>query len=172
MVEDVVRVEAKESRPLNDYEAWSLPHISYRVAELELAETIRQRKVARDAEIEEWLPTSNLFDVHTDAGEEFILEEINGFRKATRTHANQFHVVWVPRTFAADADFPVALPEVSGLPWEPSEEDWVSATSFYRMYKADPIVWNQMRYWKQGVLEGVLLDGVWGGVDVEGEEEE
>ena len=40
------------------------------------------------------------------------------------------------------------------------------------MYKADPIVWNQMRYWKQGVLEGVLLDGVWGGVDVEGEEEE
>jgi hypothetical protein len=59
-------------------------------------------------------------------------------------------------------DFPDELPEVKGLPWEESEEDWVKATAYYGMYKNDPVFWTQMKYLKQSVEQvgvGVEVGG-------------
>jgi len=56
---DVKRVEAGESRSMNEYGKWSLPYISSRGDEHANAKVLVLRRVDRDIMIEEWLAYSN-----------------------------------------------------------------------------------------------------------------
>jgi hypothetical protein len=98
------------------------------------AKVIRLKKAEREVLFREWLPTSNVWD---NRDESFVIEKFDGFRKrgVDGAKADQFHVVWKPRVFAADVDFPNELPEVLGLPWDEYDEDWMSARSLMTNYK-------------------------------------
>jgi hypothetical protein len=75
---------------------------------------------------------------------------------------NEFRVVWEPRVFESDYDFPDELPEVKGLPWDRSDYDWQPASGFLRQ-KNDPILGPQMVLLREsggavgngGVVEGL-----------------
>jgi hypothetical protein len=71
VMNEVKRVEAKQRRPMNDYNVWAAPFISSRVAAhaedkaadlIKIAkwQAIRLRKVEREALFQEWLPTRYL----------------------------------------------------------------------------------------------------------------
>jgi hypothetical protein len=80
---------------------------------------------------------------------------------------DQYHVVWEPRIFDADEDFPDELPAARGLPWDESEDDWVDAKDYMAIYKkkkvenAELIV--QLELLKSGVVGVVVV--VVGGVE-------
>lgn len=110
-----------------------------------------------------WLPTSNVWD---DNDETFVIEKFDGFRKKGVDGAkkDQFHVIWEPRIFAADLDFPDELPEVKGLPWDECDEDWVSATDYMREYKKNKVenaeIIQQLELLKIGGTGGVVVGGL------------
>jgi exonuclease III len=167
VMNDVERVEAKESRPMNEYDVWSPPYISSRVEELASAKALSLSKIKRDDMVQKWLPTSNHFNYDFDADEEFYIEKFDGYRvrvtgAGAMNHPNQYHIVWKPRTLPADKDYPVQLPEVIGLPWDLYDEDWVKASDYERIYRNDPIFKSQMLFWKNG--------GVVGGGEEDGDE--
>jgi hypothetical protein len=174
VMNEVKRVEAKQRRPMNDYNVWAAPFISSRVAAhaedkaadlIKIAkwQAIRLRKVEREALFQEWLPTSNVWD---DPDETFAIEKFDGFRKKGVDGAkkDQYHVVWEPRIFDADEDFPDELPAARGLPWDESEDDWVGAKDYMAIYKkkkvenAELIV--QLELLKSGVVGVVVVGGV------------
>jgi hypothetical protein len=145
LMNEVKRVEEKRKRPMNEYEAWTLPYITTRVHEhaddkeayllkVERWKAIRLKKIKREVLFLEWLPTSNVYD---DPDEGFSVEAYDRFREKGVDGAkrDQFHVMWHPRIFAADEDFPVELPEKEGLAWAESDLDWMDVNTVMNRYK-------------------------------------
>jgi hypothetical protein len=173
MLSEVKRVEEKRPRPMNEYSAWAPPFISSRVEQhaeakvlhlryVERCKAIRSRRIEREAMYQEWLPTSNHFDYNWNANEKFALEKFNGFRRrgVDGAKTDQYHVVYVPRFFAADIDFPEELPEVIGLPWAEYDEDWVEARPYERSYRNDKRITEQLGLLRRGVVGCVVVGGV------------
>jgi len=73
---------------------------------------------------------------------------------------NKGDVVWVPRIFLADIDFPEELPDARGLDWAEYDEDWMSAKDFEKRYKKDVRIREQLELFEKGVVGCVVVDGV------------
>ena len=169
---EVKRVEEKRPRTMNDLNAWSLPFISSRVREhesekneyltqVERWKAIRLKKAEREALFRVWLPTSNIWD---DPDETFVIQSFDGFRKRgiDGAKADEFHVIWKPRIFAADEDFPDELPEAQGLPWSESDDlDWMNAKTMLASYKRNKVenavIIGLLEQLKCGVVDGVVV---------------
>jgi hypothetical protein len=172
VMQEVTRVEAKQKRPMNEYNAWRLPFISSKVVEhaedkelylakVERWKAIRLKRVERDALFEEWLPQSNLWE---DPNEAFVIDKFDGFRKkgVDGCKKDQFHAVWEPRFFAADDEFPDELPGVLGLPWDDCDEDWVDAKAYLTMYKRNKIENAEIIEHLERLKSGGVVGGVGG----------
>jgi len=184
VMEEVKRVEAKHKRPMNDYNAWSLPYISHLVdvhaddkerysANVDRWRSIRLKKAEREALFREWLPTSNTWDSRRDRDETFVVEKFDGFRKkgVDGARKDQFHVVWAPRIFAADVEYPEELPECRGLPWDVDENestDWVDAKTYMTIYKRNKDENAEFLKQFECLMNGGVMDGVGVGVGVGG----
>ena len=74
------------------------------------------------------MKTSNEWDEEKDEGGlEWTIQKIVDFRK--RGNKEEYFVIYEPRVFPADEEFPEELPAVSGLPWELDERNWQPARS-------------------------------------------
>ena len=155
------KVALDEQVKMDPYTPWNKANIVYNVEESQedkfeclekwkRQDDIEARKKSRDEQIEEWMLTSNVFDQIRDAEEEFIISSIADCRK--KRNGFQYLVIYEPRVLSADEDFPEEFPEVKGLPWVVTEDDWMMTTILSRRIGNDDTLIQEMRECKNRLV--------------------
>ena len=121
--------EGLSNRELDDYDPW-VPSFINQLRDTCIAND--KLEAVRDdiqSERDLWFENS---DMHIDDEEEFEIEGISEYRKNGRK--DEYLITWKPRVLSAHCDFPEAFPEIVGIPWPITEDDWIGTSSVYFAY--------------------------------------